>query len=368
MSLRRGAMVAREAWSAAFSQPVASTVTVLMIVGMVLTVMLSTGRTVGAERRVLDSIDSAGTRTIQVRADTGAGLTADVLDRIDRIEGIEWAAAFSSAIDVTNTAIPDGTRVPMRFAYGDRFDRLHIPADPPIVGLSAYASPRALAQLGLHEVAGSITTGQGLTYAVSGQLSTPAFLRSFEPVVFVPQTDDRPDAAVSNLIVIAARPHQVSPVADAVLSVLAVEDPSKVTMQTSESLAELRVLVQAQLQGFSRGLVLLTLAISGVLVAVILYGLVMMRRRDFGRRRALGASRNLIVTLLLVQTALLAVTGTALGLVASVVALAAGKDPLPGWDFVAALSVLTVATALASALVPAVVASRREPVRELRVA
>ena len=51
----------------------------------------------------------------------------------------------------------------------------------------------------------------------------------------------------------------------------------------------------------------------------------------------------------------------------SVVVLLASEDPLPGVSFTLALCVLTLATALLSAILPAVVASRREPIRELRV-
>ena len=43
-------------------------------------------------------------------------------------------------------------------------------------------------------------------------------------------------------------------------------------------------------------------------------------------------------------------------------------DPLPGPSFGAAISMLTLATTIGAALLPAVFASTREPIRELRVA
>jgi putative ABC transport system permease protein len=359
--------VAREAIASAVSQPVASVVTVLVVIGMVLTVMLTTGRTVGAEQRVLGSIDDAGTRAIQVRAETGAGLTSDVLDRIATVEGIEWAAAFSSAVDATNAAVPDGARVPVRLAYGTHLGRLGIPDNSPLPGDLAYASPAALDHLGLPDIAGSVTTTTGTNFAVAGTIITPDFLASFEPVVLAPQPDATGDETVNVLLVIAERPDLVTPISNAVFSVLAVDDPTKISVQTSESLAQLRAIVQSQLGAFSRGLVLVTLAVTGLLVAVILYALVMMRRKDFGRRRALGATRGLIVGLLMTQTVLLTVLGVALGLAAAAIALAVTGDPLPGPAFMAALAVLTIITAAVAALLPAVVASRREPIRELRV-
>ncbi|MFT4051927.1 MAG: lipoprotein ABC transporter permease [Microbacterium sp.] len=356
----------REAAASARSQPVASILTILMIAGMVLTVMMTTGRTVAAEQQVLASIDDAGTRTIQIRAEDAAGVTSDVLDRLRNIDGIEWAAAFTSAIDATNALVPDGTRVPVRYVYSDSLDRLGIGAVP-LRGSTAYASQSALDQFGLPDVAGAVTLTSGVTVAIGGKIAVPDELAGFEPVVLIPAADADASATVNVVLVIAETPDLVAPLADAVLSVLAADDPSKVTVQTSETLAQLRALIQSQLGATSRTLVLGLLAVTAVLVAVILYGLVMMRRKDFGRRRALGAPRGHIIGLLVTQTALLALIGIAVGLaIATVVSLALG-DPLPGAEFAAALGILALTAALIAAVAPAIAASRREPIRELRV-
>lgn len=365
---RRVRVLLAEAAASARAQPVASALTLLIVAGMVVAVLLTTGRTVAAEQNVLSSIDSAGTRSITVRAEDGAGVTSGVLGRIAGIEGIEWAAAFSSAVDATNTLIPDGTRVPVRYAYRAHLERLGVPTASAVPGGLAYASDRALAQLGMPDASGGIHLTDGSDYALAGRLDVPDFLEQLEPVVIVPVPGDAPDATVNLLIVIADRPDLVTPVSDAVLSVLAADDPSKVTVQTSEQLARLRALVQGQLGSFSRGLVIVMLALTGSLVAVIQFGLVMMRRKDFGRRRALGATRSLIVGLLLCQTALLAAAGAALGVAVGYGFLVASGDPLPGTAFTLAIAVLGVVTAVVAAVVPAIVASRREPIRELRVA
>jgi putative ABC transport system permease protein len=174
-------------------------------------------------------------------------------------------------------------------------------------------------------------------------------------------------APVSVLVVIAARPDLVAPLSRAVQSVLAVDDPTKVKLSTSESLAQLRALVQGQLGSFGRSLVIVIFALTAVLVAAILYGLVMLRRKDFGRRRALGASQSLIITLLLTQMFVLSTIGTVLGCTFAAIGLIATGDPLPGIPFFAAVGILAITTGLAAALLPAVVAARRDPLRELRV-
>lgn len=366
--MRRLLIVTREAVASARSQPVFSIVTILMVAGMVLAVMLTTGRTVGAEQQVLSSIDDVGTRTIAIRAETSAGVTTDVLGRIADIEGIEWAVAFSSATDVTNALIPDGSRVPMRQAFGVDVERLGIPRMPPNGEGSVYASQQALDHLGLVDVAGAVATTAGVSYAVMGRVNTPEFLIEFEPLILATHPGATQGEPVNVLVIIADRPDLVAPVAAAVLSVLAPDDSTQVSVETSKTLAQLRGLIQDQLSNFSRGMVIAMLALTGTLVAVMLYGLVLMRRKDYGRRRALGATRRLIVTLILFQTASLALVGVALGVTIATGALYATHDPLPGVEFTTALVVLSLATALIAALLPAVYASRREPIRELRVA
>ncbi len=358
--------VAREALATAWAQPVASIVTIVMVAGMCATVLLTTGRTVGAEQAVLGSIDSAGTRSIVVRADPAAGLDTSVLQRLANLDGIEWAGAFGAATDVQNAAFPGGTRVPVRLVWGDHLEAVGIPAVQPVQNRTAWASTKALEQLGMPDAVGGVTLTGGGDYAIAGRITVPDYLQFLEPVVMIPQTTDTP-GTVSVLVVIAERPDLVAPVSRAVQSVLAVNDITKVTLSTSESLATLRGLVEGQLGSFGRNLVIIIFALTAVLVAAILYGLVMLRRKDFGRRRALGASQTLIVTLLLTQIAALSGIGAIIGCAAAAIGLAATGDPLPGPDFFAGVALLAVTVGIVAALLPALAAARRDPLKELRV-
>lgn len=364
--MRQARALLREAIASARSSRVASIVTIVMIAGMCAAVLLTTGRTVGAEQAVISSIDSAGTRSIVIRAEADAGLQADVLNRIANLDGIAWAGAFGPAVDATNALNIDGVRVPVRLAYGDRFDDLQISDGVAVSGATVWGSAIALDQLGLVDDIGSVVTTAGLDYAVAGALTTPDYLRFLEPLAIAPQTE-QPDAPLSVLVVIAARPDLVAPVSQALLSVLAVEDTTKVTLSTSESIATLRALIEGQLGSFGRELVLAIFALTCVLVAAILSGLTALRRKDFGRRRALGASQGLIVALLLVQMALLSIVGATLGTSGALVALSLIGDPLPGLPFVVAVAVLATAVGLVAAVAPALAAATRDPIRELRV-
>ncbi|WP_401001103.1 FtsX-like permease family protein [Agromyces sp. GXQ0307] len=357
----------REAIASARAQPVVSAITAVVIAGMCAAVLLTSGRTVGAEQQVIRSIDTAGTRSLVVRAEPGAGLTAGVLDRIGAIEGIEWSAAFGAAEDAQNTAFDGGTRVALREAWAADWTALGLPEPLPGDGDVAYASPLALAQLGLEDPVGGIALRDGNEYAIGGKIAPPDYLGFLEPVLIAPRSVDDVDAPISALIVISERPDLVAPITEAVKSVLAAEDPSKVQVQNSESLATLRALIEGQLGTFGRSLTLGILALTALLVAVLLFGMVTMRRKDFGRRRALGASQPLIIALITTQTAIVATGAAAAGSVIAVLVLLLANDPIPSLTYIVGVSVLAVLVAVVAALIPAAIAAQREPIRELRV-
>lgn len=356
----------REAVATARSQRVASLVSIIMIAGVCAAVLLTTGRSVGAEQDVLASIDSSGTRSIVVRAEPAAGVDSSVLTRIEDVRGIEWVAAFGPATDVTNEALPSGLNVPARRIYAADPTKAGLPGRSEPDGSSAWVSAKARDALGMVDAAGSVVDGDGRAMVVRGDLRPPENLSFLEPLVVSPAPIEE-TGAVSVIVVVATRPELVAPLSKVVSSVIAPDDPSGVTVTTSESLATLRALVQGQLGAFGRELALLVFAVTGLLTSVILYGLVMMRRKDFGRRRALGATRGLIVALLLAQMVIVSVIGAVLGTGVATAVLIAGHVPIPGPAFILSVVVLAVFVGVVSALVPAVAASRRDPLRELRV-
>lgn len=364
---RRWVALLREAVVTAWAQPVASAVSIIIVAGMCATVLLTTGRTVGAEQAVLGSIDSAGTRSIVIRAEASAGLDSSVMDRIAVIDGIAWSGAFGPATDASNVAVPGAVKVPVRRVWSADLGGLGIPAAQPVADRTVWASTETLALWGMPDEVGGVVTGAGAEFAVAGSMSEPDFLDFLQPLAVAPQSAESGVGRVSALVVIATRPDLVVPVSRAVQSVLGVDDPTAVTVTTSEDLAALRALIEGQLGSFGRNLVLTVFAVTAILVAAILYGLVVLRRRDFGRRRALGASQSLIVALLLAQMTVLSIVGSGVGAAVAAVVLAAAGDPLPGVAFFCAVAVLGVAVAVVAAVVPAIAAARRDPLRELRV-
>jgi len=354
-----------EAVASAAAQRVASIATIVVVAGMCLAVILTTGRAVGAQQAVLGTLDSAGTRSIVVRAAPEAGLDSSVVERVSTLDGADWVGAFGPGVDVHNVALEGGAPVALRRLWSSDLAVVGVPGGAESDDV-AWGSRAALEALGMAEGSGGAADGSGGSVAVRGADSTLGGLEMLEPLLFVP-ADASDSGTVSYLVVVAERPELVAPLSDILMTLLDVADPSLIEVQTSEELARLRGLVEGQLGAFGRTLTLSIFALMGVLVAAVLAGLVLLRRKDFGRRRALGATRMLIVALLLSQTAILAALGAAIGITAALIVLAVGADPLPGVGYVAGLATLSIATATLAALTPAVIAARRDPLTELRV-
>jgi ABC-type transport system, involved in lipoprotein release, permease component len=172
-------------------------------------------------------------------------------------------------------------------------------------------------------------------------------------------------------VILAATPEQVGAVSELSLSMADVDDPAALKLKTSEQLALLRAAVDSDLGSFGHQIVVGSVLVTAATVSTLLIGLVLMRRRDYGRRRALGASKRFIVMLITGQSLLTAVGGAICGEAIATVALEISGSPVPPFSFSVAVWVLLVSTASAASFPPALVAASREPVdgtpRALRV-
>lgn len=358
----------REALATATTEPVGTVLTVLVTAALCLTVLLTTGRTVGSERLVLSTIDAGGTRSIVVRAEPAAMLDSTVIERLTRLESVEWVGAFGPAVDVRNARTPSASSVAVRTLYTPAPDKLDIPFVSTSPQSTVLASERALEVLGLPDGAGAVRTADGVDQPVTGRIAVPDFLAFLEPLAVNPQAPRTGSGGpVAIVVVVADNPSSVASLTGAVAASLAVTDTTQVSITTSEALATLRAVIKGQLGGFGRGLVLAVFSVLTIVVAALMYGLVMIRRKDYGRRRALGATRALIVALVVVRTAATSLAGVLLGSVVALVVLQIGRDPAPTFGFVAAVGLLAIGSGVLGALPPAIAASRRDPLTELRV-
>ncbi len=350
-----------EAARSAVAQPVASAVIALLVAGACGAILATTGQTVRAEQDVLARIDDAGTRSIVISDINGtAGLTSAAVDRLNNLEGVEWAIGLGPARDVRTVGNPGGSPAAIRSIYG---------AIPPQVDLAASPQPDAvLVGPQAQETLGMLTPYGGV--AGETDMAVIGGFTAQDPLSFLNRgllrlTDTIEQ--VRSIHLLAAEPSKVGAVRDAALPLVGPEDITSVGIETSETLADVRAAVQGELGRFGRSIVGLVLAAGIVLISLAVYAAVTARRRDFGRRRALGASRGDILTLVSAQTALAAITGALLGTVVSWPILTATTGVAPDLRFSVATGVLTVIGALLASLPPALGAAYRDPVSVLRV-
>lgn len=353
-----------EAIRSALAQPVATVVTGLIIAGACAVILATTGQSVQAEQQVLSRIDEAGTRSIVISDTVGdAGITTDAVDRIARLSGVDWVVGLGPATDVRAAGIPGGNPAAIRFLYGDFPPQIRVTRQPPFEIGEAIVGPDAQKTLGLQVPVGGVVGETDYTVVGAFAASDPLMFLN-RSVIARPGPDQR---VLRSIHILVTDPARVAGVTDAALLVLGADNVTSVAVETSETFAALRAAVAGELGRFSRQLVAVVLAAGLVLTALAVYGAVTSRRKDFGRRRALGASRPTIVALVALQTGAAAVSGAVIGTVITGVALTQTSGQAPDTPFTMAIAILAVLTAVLAAIPPAVVAAYRDPVRVLRV-
>lgn len=360
----------REAVVSARAQPVISLLTIFLVAAMCLAVALTSGRLAGSQQQIVDRLDAAGTRTIVIRANTAAGVNSSAIARLTRVSGVQWAGGFGPAVDVSNTALRGGDPVALRTAVASSWDVLGQPPDyAPIPGRSVLASNAALHRLQLATPDGAVYDPETTAdFSIAGTFRTPDFLRFLEPTVLEPiDADSTAPIPLTTVVIVARDPALVEALTTITPALLGADDTSHLEVASSEDLANLRQLIDAQLSASAQSVVAAIFAITALLIAVVMFALVLLRRRDFGRRRALGATRGYVLGLVVLQVALLAGAGAALGSAGSVIALTVIGAPLPSPAFFVATAILATSTAALAATLPGLFAASRDPLRELRV-
>lgn len=362
---RLGGLLA-EALRIARSQPVATAVTAIVVAAVCGVILSTTGQTVAIERDVLSRIDDAGTRTIVVEDTEGrAELDPGAVERITALAGVEWAIGFGIARDVRPVGLDGAPAVPIRGYFGE--------LPPPVMTTAwegrpgtALAGVDALAALGFATAAGPVEP----VSKYEPRIGVVGWLDADAPLEFLNRallTVADPDELVARIIVLAGSAEEVPALAQAIRSVLDATDPASLAVQTSATLVEVRAAVAGELGTWGRNLVTLVLGAGLMLTALNVFGAVTARRRDFGRRRALGASRRDIILLVTAQTVVTAVIGAAVGVSVGTLVVAQLVGTIPQLDFGVAVATLAVLATAVAALPPAVLAAYRDPVRILRV-
>lgn len=346
----------------------ASILSVIIVAGMCLIVLLTAGKSEGMRTALTDSLDSAGARTLVFTSANGVPFDPQAINALAGLNNIAELTAVGPANDVQ--AITDGTKLPVRSLYTDTPGDLGLLALPPsasaLGGSVVYMSEQAGKVIGAVDGTVAVQTAAGTSYSAAVGLRVPDALAFLEPLAVVP----RPLAEASNataVVVTSADAPSVASLTKHVTDILAGDNPKDLRVATSQQLADLAELLGGQFGAFQKSMVAGAMALSAVLVAAIQAGLMMIKRKDYGRRRALGASRGLVMGLILGQAALVSAAGIIAGTLGSVAFLAGTNSPVPTPGYLAAVGLLTLITCLVASILPAVGAAYQDPIKELRV-
>lgn len=353
----------------ALAQPLATSTMAFVVLVVCASALVTTGQAAVAEQQVVARIDGTGARLLSVVDESGSGqIVAAGLPVVGAVDAVEWVLGLGVVTDVRNAAYPTDERaVASRPVYGRLPTELAIVAGrAPEVG-EAVAGRAAAAALHLADGVGSVVAADGSsTVPVVGVVAGTGPLARLDETVLV-ASEESADAVVRTVYLMARDAADVSTLGAALPDALPAADPAALVVDAPEGTVALQAVVSGDLGASARRTMLLVLGVGLVVVVVTTYSATSSRRRELGRRRALGATRSALVVAVLTQLAVAGVAGALLGVVAGLVVVYRLSGALPPASFVGGVAGLAVLVAVVGGTVPAVLAARRDPLKILRV-
>lgn len=354
-----------DAWHQVRHPWIPTMVAVLVILAATFAIFATTGQAVAGQLRTLDRLNAPEGRLVTLTDATGsAGLDARSVTTIESIPGVEWALGVGPAVDVTNATLRGSGSAPARLIYGNPPPVLRMSTTRPPGPGDALASAERLTDLGLLDGIGPVTGG-GIEALVIGSFTAQPPLTRLQDEVLVHSPD--PNGPLLKLYVSVEDVNLLANIAPALRSVTTSADPAQLVIETSPELTRLSADLTIEMARQARSTLLGLLGTVSLLVSALQFGRVSSASRDIGRRRALGASRSLVIAQILVNGLLTGLTGAALGAAAGLILNGLVAGTLPGPTFTLAVITLVTLASVLAAVPPAIRAARIDPVRILRV-
>ena len=295
--------------------------------------------------------------------DTTPILNWDDCPAITAAEEVDSCWSLGRSFDVHNPLLSTG-RVSARMI---RTDWQSLPVRI-ITGRLPTANSEAIVEgttarsLGLDDTGGVIEDTNQRQWSVVGTF------RSTQPHaltgVLIPSSSE--SGVPRTLNIVAHSPDGVPAVIRLATTILAPGSPGDLKISTTEQLGELQGTLA---QGISRGgntVVFGVFAVNWFTIAILCLLMVRARTLEFGQRRALGASRRWLLTMVLTQGVLTVTPAAALGALIGTLWISTTLHLLLPWQLSVWLISWQVTCALTAQGIPAVVACLRDPVRVLR--
>lgn len=358
----------REALATTWANKVPSALVCLIVAAMCMMTISTVGRTAAAEAQVADRINSAGARELVLSDKKNAGLiNSAVINLAAGLSVTDRAVGLQSPLDVHNSYIGSGsTPVPAWPVIGDLAGVVTLDSGRMPGAGEALVASDMLEKLGLEVPVGSVSSINSkisLDYPVVGSFTPREPFETLSQGLVIKAPDTH---TATNLHVVLTSSEQAAIAQSAVIGLLGpIDDPQSISIQSPLALAQLHDEVVGDLGSFGRSLLYGSLIIGALLVGIVVFADILVRRKDLGRRRALGATRSTIIRLMVLRTLFPAIVGAFTGTVGGML-VANQSGALPPISFCIGIMILALIAAGASALAPATYAAHSDPVKVLR--
>jgi putative ABC transport system permease protein len=353
-----------EAWSTARASRAYSILFGLIAFVVVFVVILLSAQAAAQRASVAATFERPELRTVSITDEQGLDVIPwSMADRATGVVGVEMAWVLGPAFDVSNGALPEAGRVSARMFAGEwRDGPLRILTGRAPVGESEALIDRAsAARLGFDDSGGWTEGPHGEQWVVVGVYEP---LHGKAPsTLLVPF---RPTSAAQSLHFTAASLPRVEATTNVMTNLTEASGPGQLTVERSADAGDLQDAVSSAVNRYGAMIVLTVMATSLLSLAFLSILMVHSRRQEFGRRRALGATRGAIVALVVVQGGIVVALGSLAGSVAGVALAWLRFDTLMPWGVLVMLVVTTVCGSALAQIPSAVTAGLRDPVRVLR--
>ncbi|MEO6628891.1 MAG: FtsX-like permease family protein [Aquihabitans sp.] len=346
----------------AVSSRIQSALVAVMCMIVPLLVIGVAGLGVDAQEALLGRLDSVGARVIVVTSAGGQStIPLEAIGRLEALSHVAWVAGLGPVTDVHLAGHGPGPSAPSRLFVGGRAP-VSFGGNTP----GAYVSRDSAARLGVTGVYGSLRPGE---LPIVGWFSAESPLQELRAFVLLRPTVDPSDSMVllDRVFVATEDAAYVSAVRTAIPGVIGTSAAANAQIEENGALQAARAAVLDEIVHQSRVFVMAALAALVILSGSVVFMGTLVARKDFGRRRALGASRLQLTILVIFTTAWASLLGAVVGAVAGWAYLATQLGHLPDPRFAIAIAWLTAVITIGAAALPALIAASRDPLRVLRV-
>lgn len=335
----------------------------------------TTGRAGATREAILVRLEEPAARIVRLRLDGDAHFDRADVARAASLSSVEWALGLGPVGALAHNESTGSPRlgyardpVGSRVAYsspGGVVPGRVIVGRVPTEG-EAVAGGDAARTLGLAEGVGAVRDDAAGDIPIVATVAAPEGLPGLGAYVLRVAGPDEQFVELDVLVRRAADVERATAILGAAVAPAA--EPGALLIDRAEELLRLQRDLAADIGGLDAALLVGSLLGVTILTGGLIYGDVSDRRREFGLRRTLGASRSDIGMLVTLEALFQVAGGVMVGGAAGTVAVLVQTGSLAPVDLTVALAMLVALGALGGASPAAAVAAFREPILVLRSA